>query len=155
MGTLNSELENWKNKTGMRGLPEPEHTKKRRKKRHGKSRAKMWFITRGILVRNPNATDADIQRQVREEFNESVGSDILKEARWIFKRKVESEEIVLPGKKANLNVVKELVRNLVPDDLERLKDFICRGCPLDDLPKAMKMGEQARNSNERVNIKSE
>ena len=87
-----------------------------RLKRTGKTRSKMWDITRKILPQKPSATDADIKRCIRAKYGETVSDGIIQEARWIFKRKVESGEIVLPTDRVKLSTLQSLYNHLEQED---------------------------------------
>jgi len=95
--------------------------------RNAKTRAKMWYITRRLLQQNPGINDADIRRGVKRQFGEDVAPDIVKEARYIFARKVESGEIVVAGRMARLNAVQDLYLRLSAGNKGAFIDWVNRG----------------------------
>jgi hypothetical protein len=111
MGDWRSELA----KVGPVVLPPVSIDKHRRPVRQERSRNKMAFIISN-LKRNPDICDADLIRVVERYFHESVGDSIIKEARWIFKKKCEQGDIVVDGKVANIKAVQDLFLKLAPQD---------------------------------------
>ena len=111
MGDWRSELA----KIGPVVLPPVSIDKHRRPVRQERSRIKMAVII-SALKRNPNICDADLIRIVERHFHEGVGDGVLKQARWIFKRKVEQGDIVVDGKVANIKAVQDLYLKLSPQD---------------------------------------
>lgn len=112
--------------------------KGRKKKRTGKSRAKMWHIT-GLLQQNPEVSDADIKRSIRTKFTkkdgspEAVSDDIIQEARWIFARRLEQGDIVVKGRPAYLNNVQQGYMALSDQDRKVFLAWLRRGAPEEDV----------------------
>jgi len=129
--THNSLKEFTKEKLEEAGVPLPER-RRHSKKRHGKSRHKMWYITTELLPRSPNMTDADIKRKIKAKYGEGIKEDIIKQARFIFKRKVDAGEIIIRGHHANIKIAMNLYRALIPKDREVFKSWICHNCPEPD-----------------------
>jgi hypothetical protein len=81
----------------------------------------MWHIT-ALLQKNPKISDADIKRSIRSKFlkkdgtPEAVSDGIIREARWIFARKLENGEIVVEGQRAYLSDVQRNYLALTTDD---------------------------------------